>query len=492
MTVDRRHYRAAVIGAGFAGIAVGAAFGRSGIDYIVFERGDDVGGTWRDNVYPGCKCDVPSHLYSLSAAPMPEWTHTYSSQPEILAYLRRCADRLGVRSRTLFGHDVREARWDPGLSRWQLATSGGSFSADVLISANGPLAEPAMPDIPGIGDFSGRLFHSARWDTAAELAGRRVGIIGTGASAIQIVPSIQRQVRRLTLFQRTPAWVLPHSDRPIRDWERALYRRVPLAQRAVRSAVYWQRELLVSGLVKDQRRLRLIRALATRHLQRQVTDPALRQQLTPAYAPGCKRLVPSNRYYPAVSQSNVDLVTEPITRLTADGVVTESGRLHELDLLVLATGFHVTDNPVTERIYGTDGQRLSDAWATAGPTAYLGTTVAGFPNLFLMTGPNSGLAHTSLLVMTESQLPYITGALRAMDERGIAALDLRADVQRRFNTWLDGKLATSVWNTGGCSSWYLHKHGRNSALWPDYTWRYRQLTRRFDLRPYHQQRQGSC
>ena len=247
MSVDRRHYRAAVIGAGFAGIAVGAAFGRSGIDYIVFERGDDVGGTWRDNIYPGCKCDVPSHLYSLSAAPMPEWTHTYSSQPEILAYLRRCADRLGVRSRTLFRHDVREARWDPGRSRWLLATSGGSYSADVLIAANGPLAEPAMPDIPGIGDFAGRLFHSARWDAAAELAGQRVGVVGTGASAIQIVPSIQPQVRRLTLFQRTPAWILPHSDRPIRDWERALYRRMPLAQRAVRTAVYWQRELLVSG-----------------------------------------------------------------------------------------------------------------------------------------------------------------------------------------------------------------------------------------------------
>jgi hypothetical protein len=206
VTVDRRHYRAAVIGAGFAGIAVGAAFGRSGIDYIVFERGDDVGGTWRDNVYPGCKCDVPSHLYSLSAAPMPDWTHTYSSQPEILAYLRRCADSLGVRSRTLVRHDVGEARWYPGLSRWQLATSAGSYSADVLISANGPLAEPAMPDIPGIADFAGLLFHSARWDTAAELAGQRVGVIGTGASAIQIVPSIQRQVR----LPATPP-VLPHA-----------------------------------------------------------------------------------------------------------------------------------------------------------------------------------------------------------------------------------------------------------------------------------------
>ena len=253
MTAGQRHYRAAVIGAGFAGIAVGAAFGQAGLDYVIFERAADVGGTWRDNVYPGCKCDVPSHLYSLSFAPMPDWTHTYSSQPEILAYLRRCADCLGVRARTRFGHDVREARWDAELCRWQLTTSGGAFSADVLVSANGPLAEPAMPDIPGAGDFAGRMFHSARWDTTADLSGQRVGVIGTGASAIQIVPSIQRQVRTLTLFQRTPAWVLPHSDRPIRDWERALFRTFPLAQRAVRTAVYWQREMLVPGLVKDQR-----------------------------------------------------------------------------------------------------------------------------------------------------------------------------------------------------------------------------------------------
>ena len=483
---DRRHYRAAVIGAGFGGVAVGAALGRAGVDYVILERAGSIGGTWRDNTYPGCRCDVPSHLYSLSAAPMPDWTHTYSSQPEILSYLRQAADRLGVRGHVRFGHEVLGARWDPAVCRWLLDTAGGPFSADVLISANGPLAEPAVPDLPGLADFGGQVFHSARWDAGAKLAGQRAGVVGTGASAVQIVPAIAPEVASLAVFQRTPTWILPHTDRPITSWERAVYRRVPAAQRAVRSAVYWQRELLVSGMVKDPRRMALVRMLAARHLARQVPDRDLRQRLTPQYTPGCKRLVPSNDFYPALQQPQVELVTDPIERLTGRGVVTASGRTHELDVLILATGFRVTDNPVMDRIEGADGTRLAGLWAAGGPKAFLATTVAGFPNLFLVNGPNSAIAHTSLLVMTEAQLPYIVGAIKALDDNRIAALDLRADVQERYNDWLDGKLRRTVWNTGGCDSWYLHAHGRNSALWPDYTWRFRRLLGRFDLRPYNQ------
>jgi cation diffusion facilitator CzcD-associated flavoprotein CzcO len=482
---DRRHYRVAVIGAGFGGVAVGAALGRAGTDYVILERSGEVGGTWRDNTYPGCRCDIPSHLYSLSFAPTPEWSHTYSAQPEILAYLRQTADRLGVRGRVRLGHEVLGARWDPAACRWLLDTSGGPFSADVLISANGPLAEPAVPDLPGLDDFGGPVFHTARWDAGASLDGLRVGVIGTGASAIQVVPAIAPRVASLSVFQRTPAWVLPHTDRPIRSWERAVYRRVPAAQRAVRSAVYWQRELVASAMVKDPRRMALIAMMAKRHLERQVPDQALREKLTPRYTPGCKRMVPSNDFYPALLQPHVELVTEPVERLTGRGLVA-GGRTHELDALILATGFHVTDNPIMARIQGADGRRLADIWAAGGPKAFLATTVAGFPNLFLVNGPNSGIGHTSLLVMTEAQLPYITGAISAMDDRGIAALDLRADVQQRYNDWLDGKLSKTVWNTGGCQSWYLHAHGRNSALWPDYTWRFRRLLGQFDLRPYHQ------
>jgi cation diffusion facilitator CzcD-associated flavoprotein CzcO len=483
---DRRHYRAAVIGAGFGGVAVGAALGRAGVDYVILERAGSIGGTWRDNTYPGCRCDVPSHLYSLSAAPTPDWTHTYSAQPEILSYLRQAADRLGVRGHVRLSHEVLGARWDPAACRWLLDTAGGPFSADVLISANGPLAEPAVPQLPGLADFGGRVFHSGRWDAGAKLAGQRVGVVGTGASAVQIVPAIAPEVASLAVFQRTPAWILPHTDRPITSWERAVYRRVPAAQRAVRTAVYWQRELLVSGMVKDPRRMALVRMLAARHLARQVPDQDLRQRLTPQYTPGCKRLVPSNDFYPALQQPHVELVTDPIERLTGRGVVTAGGRTHELDVLILATGFRVTSNPVMDRIEGADGTRLAGLWAAGGPKAFLATTVAGFPNLFLINGPNSGIGHTSLLVMTEAQVPYVIGAIKALDEHRIAALDLRADVQERYNDWLDGKLSRTVWNTGGCDSWYLHAHGRNSALWPDYTWRFRRLLGRFDLRPYHQ------
>jgi len=281
---------------------------------------------------------------------------------------------------------------------------------------------------------------------------------------------------------------VPHTDRPITSWERAVYRRVPAAQRAVRTAVYWQRELLASGMAKHPRQMALVRMVAARHLARQVPDPDLRKRLTPQYTPGCKRLVPSNDFYPALLQPQVELVTDPIERLTGRGVVTgpAPGRTHELDVLILATGFRVTDNPVMARIQGADGTRLADVWAPAGPKAFLATTVAGFPNLFLINGPNSATGHTSLLVMTEAQIPYIVGAIRALDERRIAALDLRADVQERYNRWLDGKLSRTVWNSGGCDSWYLHAHGRNSVLWPDYTWRFRRLLSRFDVRPYHQ------
>ena len=319
---DRRHYRAAVIGAGFGGVAVGAALGQAGIDYVILERAASIGGTWRDNTYPGCRCDVPSHLYSLSFAPTPEWTRTYSAQPEILAYLRQTADRLGVRGHIRLSHEVHGARWDPAANRWLLDTARGPFSADVLISANGVLAEPAMPGLPGLADFGGQVFHSARWDPQATLAGQRVGVVGTGASAVQIVPAIAPQVASLAVFQRTPAWILPHTDRPITSWERAVYRRVPAAQRAVRTAVYWQRELLASGMAKHPRQMALVRMVAARHLARQVPDPDLRKRLTPQYTPGCKRLVPSNDFYPALLQPQVELVTDPIERLTGRGVVT--------------------------------------------------------------------------------------------------------------------------------------------------------------------------
>src|SRR5207302_439116 len=317
------HTRIAVVGAGFAGLGTAIRLRQEGIcDFVVFEKNSDVGGTWWDNSYPGCQCDVPSHLYSFSFALNPGWSHTYSPQPEIWAYLRRTAEKFGVVPHIRFETPVLDACWDDASQRWTLETPNGVHTAEILIGANGALSEPSTPDIPGLDRFGGKAFHSARWDQAAELAGKRVAVIGTGASAIQIVPRIQPDVARLHVFQRTPPWVLPHSARRIRDGERTVYRRVPLAQRLVRALVYWSRELVAYGMTRNPRMLKPVRRMAIRHLHDQVKDPALRKKLTPSYTPGCKRLLPSNDYYPALTKDNVEVVTDGITEVKEQSIVT--------------------------------------------------------------------------------------------------------------------------------------------------------------------------
>jgi len=450
----------------------------------VFEKNDDVGGTWWDNGYPGCQCDVPSHLYSFSFALNPEWSNTYSPQPEIWAYLRRTADRFGVLPHIRLSTAVLDACWDERTKTWRLETSAGVHTADVLIGANGALSEPATPAIPGLDRFQGKAFHSARWDDMAELAGQRVAVIGTGASAIQIVPSIQPDVAQLHVFQRTPPWVLPHSGRPIKDVERTVYRRVPAAQRAVRALVYWSRELVAYGMTRNPRMLKPVKRMALRHMHDQVKDPALRKKITPGYTPGCKRLLPSNDYYPALAKENVEVVTDGITEVKEHSVVTADGTEREVDVIVLATGFHVTDNPMMERIRGRDQGSLLDHWRAHGAQAYLGTTVPGYPNFFLLAGPNTGIGHTSLVFMIEAQIAYVMGALRAMAARGAATVEVRPDTFEAYNAELQSKMQHTVWNTGGCASWYLDAEGRNTTLWPDFTWKFRQRTRRFDAEHY--------
>ena len=479
------HTRVAIVGTGFAGLGMSIALKREGItDFVVFERANDVGGTWRDNTYPGCQCDVPSHLYSFSFAMNPNWSRTYSPQPEIWEYLRNCAERYGVMPHIRFDHEVRRARWSNEKRAWCVETSQGEWTADILISANGGLAEPRTPEIEGIDDFKGEIMHSAKWNVQQKLQGQRVAVIGTGASAIQIVPKIQPSVSHLSVFQRTPPWVLPHTDRPITEFERRLYRRVPVAQKAVRGAIYSARELLVLGMTKDPRFLAPVRRVATAHLHKQVKDRDLRRKLTPAYSPGCKRLLLSDHYYPALTKDNVELVTDPIAAVTPTGIATRDGRGHAFDALVFATGFRVTDNPAMDRIHGRDGRTLKATWAEDGMKAYLGTTAAGFPNLFLMTGPNTGQGHTSLVVMIEAQIRYIVDALRYMNRRGVATVDVKPDVVKKFNDKLQSKMSRTVWNAGGCSSWYLDEQGNNPTLWPDFTWKFRTLTKRFDAENY--------
>lgn len=467
----------AIVGSGFSGLGMAIRLKQEGIDdFVVLERGDDVGGTWHYNTYPGCACDVPSHLYSFSFAPNPGWSNTYSSQPEIHAYLRRCAERFGVRPHVRLGCEVTGAEWDEQARRWRIETTAGPVSARVLVAGLGPLAEPKIPPVPGLESFQGTTFHSASWNHEHDLRGRRVASIGTGASAIQLVPAIQPEVEQLYVVQRTPPWVVPHSSRPITRVEQRLYRALPALQRLVRGGVYSGRELLVLGFVKHPRLMRVPERLALRHMRSQVSDPALLERVTPHYTIGCKRILPSNRWYPALSEPNVELLTGGLREVRPTSIVTGDGAEREVDTIIFGTGFRAAEMPVGRLVRGRDGLLLDAAWRGS-PRAHLGTAVAGFPNLFLMLGPNTGLGHNSMVYMIESQIAHVMAALRAMRERGADIIEVRPTAQDGFNTDVDERMRGTVWETG-CSSWYQDETGRNAALWPDWTWRFRQRAAR--------------
>src|SRR3954471_16210428 len=480
---ETTHFRVAIVGTGFAGLGMAIRLKQEGIhDFVVFERADDVGGTWRDNTYPGCQCDVPSHLYSFSFAPNPDWSRTFSRQPEIQDYLRRCAAHFGVIPHIRFRHAVTGAHWDDDAQQWEVETSGGTFTAQVLVAGMGGLSEPSIPAIPGLENFEGPAFHTAQWDHDVDLRGKRVAVIGTGASSIQVVPHIQPEVEQLHLFQRTPAWIMPHPDRPLSEREHTLYQRFPLLQRAMRGAIYWARETFVIPFVKP-RLARFPETQARKFIAKQVKDPELRRKLTPDYTIGCKRILISNDYYPAVAQPNVSLETGGIREVRERSIVTSDGREIGVDAIVFGTGFHVTDMPAAQRVRGADGRTLSETWAGS-MQAYLGTSIAGFPNLFMLVGPNTGLGHNSIVFMIESQVEYVLGALRTMEAQDIASVDVRHEVQDAYNAELQESLEDTVWSTGGCASWYLDDTGRNTTLWPGSTWPFRQRTRRFDPAAY--------
>ena len=479
------HTDVAIIGAGFAGLGMAISLKQAGEhDFTVFERGEEVGGTWWFNTYPGCQCDIPSHLYSFSFAPNPGWSRTYSEQPEIEAYLKDCADRFALRPHIKTSTDITSAEWDPAAGRWRLTTGNGDVvQARVLVAGFGPLSEPSIPKFDGLDSFTGKTMHTAQWDESYDFAGKRVAVVGTGASSIQVVPKLQREAAKLHVFQRTPPWIVPHRDRPISDFERRLYKAVPALQKVVRSSVYWAREALVPGLAYDPRLQVGVQKLAEAHIRAQVEDPELREKVTPDYTIGCKRILPSNNWYPALSADNAELVTDSIASVTPTGVVTEDGVEREVDAIVFGTGFYVTDIPFAAKVRGADGRTLEEVW-DGSPQAYRGTTIAGYPNLFLLLGPNTGLGHNSVVFMVESQIRYVLDALRRMRGAGIDAVDVRPAAQERWNARVQEKLKRTVWNTGGCSSWYLDRHGRNATLWPDFTWKYRLQMRRFDASAY--------
>jgi cation diffusion facilitator CzcD-associated flavoprotein CzcO len=473
----------AIVGSGFSGLGMAIRLKQEGNeDFVVLERGDEVGGTWHYNTYPGCACDVPSHLYSFSFAPNPDWTHTYSPQPEIGAYLRRCADRFGVRPHVELNTTVEFAEWDEQRGRWLIDTDRGRVTARVLVAGMGPLAEPKYPDIPGLESFKGAKFHSARWDHDHDLSGKRVASIGTGASAIQLVPSIQPDVEKLHVFQRTPPWVFPHSNRPVTRVERRLYKAFPALQRLVRGGVYLARETAVLGFVKYPPLMRLAERIAKRHMRKQISDPQLLEKVTPDYTIGCKRILPSNRWYRALGKPNVELVTDGIAEVREHSIVTADGTEREIDTIIFSTGFRVADMPIGEKVRGRGGRTLDGVWEGS-PRAHLGSTVPGFPNLFMLLGPNTGLGHSSMVYMIESQIAYVLDAVHTMERSGADAVEVRREAVEAYNAAIEEQLDGTVWNTG-CASWYLDDTGRNATLWPDWTWRFRQRTARFDAASY--------
>jgi cation diffusion facilitator CzcD-associated flavoprotein CzcO len=477
--------RVLVVGAGFAGLGTAIKLDEHGFaDFLVVDRGDTVGGTWRDNTYPGAACDVPSQLYSFSFAPNPEWSRSFSPQPEIQSYLERVAREAGVLDRFRFGVTVEDAAWDEEEGVWHVGTDHGEVTADVVITGSGGLSEPKLPDIAGIDSFSGEIFHSARWNHDYDLAGKRVAVIGTGASAIQIVPEVAQQAAHLDVYQRTAPWVMPRGDRPYTAIERFAFRHLPFVQRAYRTGIYWGRECFVPGFTVNPKLAAPAKRLALKNIERGLSDPELRKAVTPDYQIGCKRILISNDYYPTLDQEHVDLVTDGIREITPAGIVTEDGTEHPVDAIIVATGFYTTEQPIAEHIKGRDGRTLADSWRETGMAAYKGTTISGFPNLFQIVGPNTGLGHSSMVFIIESQIAYIRSALQQMGHRDIATVEPTREAQDAWNVDVQRRMQRTVWNTGGCSSWYVDSHGRNTTLWPRTTFKFRELLRDFDLDQY--------
>jgi cation diffusion facilitator CzcD-associated flavoprotein CzcO len=477
------HWRVAIIGAGPGGLGLAIRLAQSGRrDFVLLEASDGVGGTWRSNTYPGAACDVPSHLYSYSFALKPDWTKTFADQPEILQYFEDCADRFDVRRHLRTNTRITTARWDEEACRWHLRdAAGGAYSADVVVSAIGTFTTPSVPDIEGLGSLAGPCFHSARWEHEHDLSGRRVAVVGTGASAAQIVPEVAKVARSVSVFQRTPQWVLPRSDKPFSEEQKEEFARDAAALRRHRDEIYWSYENTIVFRHGDEMADQL-RTLALSHIEYRIADPELRAKLTPDYPFGCKRALVCSGFYKALLRDNVELVTEPIERVTLGSVVTAGGREHEADVLVLATGFRATDYLEGIDVVGTRGRRLHDDWAEV-PHAYLGLTVSGYPNFFMFYGPNTNQGGNSIIVILEAQANYVLDALRVLDEQTARALDVRRDVMETYNRELAAALADTVWSDG-CQSYFKNAQGKIATQLPQTSRWYSDRTERFVVEEY--------
>lgn len=475
-----------IVGSGFSGLCMARFLKRhcANITFAILERADGVGGAWRDNVYPGAACDIPSHLYSYSFRPKHDWSRVYAPQREILEYLQQTAEDEGVVPHIIFGAELLSATWDADARRWVVTSGAGTHRCRTLVTASGHLSDPSFPDIPRFASFAGRTFHSARWDPSADLSGARIGVIGTGASAIQIVPQLAPSAEHLTVFQRSAPYVIPRMDREFSVGEKRLFERLPSVAQSLRDELFWSNE----SRFPQRRQVPLfvdqIRERALWHLEDQVAPGALREKLTPGYEIGCKRILIANDFYPALQLPNVDLIVEPITKIVPEGVMTRDGKVIPLDVLVAATGFEATELPIARRIKGRDGVLLAESWQTGG-NAYHCTTVAGFPNLFVMLGPNTGLGAGSMIYMIETQAAYIQEAIAYILAED-ATVEPTPEAQTEYVDSIDERAGSTVWINGGCESWYLHPDsGRLTTLWPDFMSQFRSENGSFSPRGYH-------
>ncbi|MFE3290752.1 flavin-containing monooxygenase [Rhodococcus sp. NPDC059234] len=474
--------RVLVVGSGFSGLGMAIQLRKAGrSDFVVLEKADEVGGTWRENTYPGCACDVPSHMYSFSFEPNPDWSKVWSGQAEILDYLFDLADKYDLRRYIHFGRRTTGGYWDEAEKRWHVRTDDGTeYVTQFLVSGIGALHVPRFPDLPGLDVFGGVAFHSAQWNHDYDLTGKRVAVIGTGASAVQFVPEIVDRVARLQLFQRTPAWVVPRTNFEHSPRAKRLFRRVPLVRRAFRDFVYWVSEALAIGLNGHSNLMAPLEKLAKKNIAKSIEDPELQRKLTPDYRIGCKRILGSNDYYPALARPNVEVVTDRIERVTEGGVVTADGTERDVDAIIYGTGFHVTDGFDGMNIVGVNGRELVPYWNEHGIETHLGITIEGFPNAFFLLGPNTALGHNSVVFMIEQQIRYVMEAIRLVDDAGAEAISVRRSAQDRSNADIQRKLGKGVWTNGGCVSWYLDAKGVNRTIWPGFTWQYWLRTRKVD------------
>ncbi|OBA61719.1 4-hydroxyacetophenone monooxygenase [Mycobacterium sp. 1100029.7] len=477
------HSHVAIVGAGFGGLAVAIRLQQAGFnDFVMMDRAADIGGVWRDNTYPGAAVDVQCQLYSFSSALNPHWRNLFAKQPEIRNYLHDVVRRFGLRPCLLLNCAVEQLDWDSAGQLWRIQTTLGERTADHIVIATGALADPNIPKLPGMDGFAGALFHSARWDHKVDLTGKHVAVIGTGASAAQFIPALQPNVAHLTVFQRTPAWVIPRRDRKISARKQKVLGALPQLQRFERMRIYLKRERLLLGF-RHPAFQKPAELLARKHLASQVKNPDLRAKLLPDYRLGCKRVLISDDYLSALAKHNVTVVAEGIREVTSDGIIDGAGTHRQVDAIILGTGFKTGRLPLTDQIRGVDGMSMAETWA-GNPTAYLGTTVAGFPNCYLINGPNIGLGHSSMIYMYESQANYIASTIRYARDHSVVALEPTAAAQRAFTDEVDRLSVGTVWTSGGCRSWYLNANGRNTNLWPGSTFSYRRMTRRFDPKNY--------